>query len=1011
MSASDIALLDQWRARRDADAFAEIVSRHAGMVYGTCRRVLRDAAEAQDVAQDCFVELMQTSRPVRSSLPAWLHSIALHRSLDRVKAARRRRTREERYASERPDTTELDVDDVLEHVDEAVAELPDELRLPLIYRFLEGQTHDAIAKELDIAESTVRHRINRAVEQTRAALKCRGVQVGAAGMAALFADRLVEAAPPRLTSTLGKLAIAHAPGAAGLLGGWALAKLALAVGAVAVTAALGLYAAVDWSVPNPAGVTTPTSQPVQSSEPDRSATPTNEPTHLAAAPSESLANGSSNAPATASADEGGVIMGRVYDKDTGEGIEGVVLDVFPVGGGRHVAKSDPTDTEGNYRVTGLSDGSYGIKTRDLAAYPETRRGSSLTASVKQSQPATGIDFPLKRGIRVAGTVLSSAGVPLSGAEVAARTRHQANPARATSDEDGSFETFLSMPSDLLEVVASTDDFASEVLEFPLTEVGLEGIELRLTRSKTAEIAGIVVDPEGKPLAKVNVHLLPVSHRRMLRGGSVKTWPNGSFDFKQLLAGTYGLILTPAGVNGYVTDEVLMQVEVANSQSVKGLRLVFGEKGGSAIAGRVVDTAGKSVNGVRVMCSGPVQETVYSDDNGEFTVTGLTAGVYRLQTDHWDYTTAVNRAVRPGDTVELVLKGKATITGTVIRADTGEPFTEFDVSFTNAAPERFSQNLLSVFPQHVHNSNGEFTLENVYVMGSITVTAVALGYAPKFMVVEPVEHETISGLEFQLEPVNLFDGRVVTSTGEPVMGALVFAGRTQIYAAMEHRAVARSGADGTFQIDSLSPDIDFISAYHPDFAPGAANIRGETEIVLLEFGTLEGTVTLDGSPFAGGGVLVRYPEDERMPLMSGTADKGGMYQISGLAPGRVRVSSSISGHDRTVTAYGVIESGKTTVLDLACVTGSAVVEGYVTGVDLSEALVSIWITIDAGTGTFGVRCNADLDGSFRLDALPAGPADLEAKLYDKTGQKPVASVGVEFPLTDGETVRQDLDLSR
>ncbi len=1009
MSASDIVLLDQWRARRDADAFAEIVTRHAGMVYGTCRRVLRNAAEAQDVAQDCFVELMQASRPVRSSLPAWLHSIAVHRSLDRVKAARRRRTREERFASERPDTTELEVDDVLEHVDEAVAELPDELRLPLIYRFLEGQTNDAVAQELGIAESTVRHRINRAVEQTRATLKRRGVRVGAAAMATLLADRLVEAAPLRLTAALGKLAIAHAPGAAGLLGGWTLSKLAVAVGVVAVIAALGLYAAVEWPASNTASVAPPASETVQSSQPDGLATPPSKPVQLAAAPAMPSASGTSNAVAAPSSDEGGVITGRVYDKDTGEGIEGVVLDVFPVGGGGYIAQSDPTDADGKYRITDLADGSYAVKTSRIAAYPETSRGSSLTALVKQGQPAAGIDFPLKRGIRATGTVLSATGAPVPGADVAARARHQANPARTESNDDGAFEVFLSMPTDLLEVFASTDDFASEVLEFPLTVDGLDGIELRLTRTKTASVAGSVVDPEGKPLAKINVHLLPVQHRQLAEGGSVKTSSRGSYAFKQLLAGTYGLILTPAGVNGYVTDEVLTQVEVANGQSVKGLRLVFGEKGGSAIAGHVVDTAGNSVEGVRVMCSGPVQETVYSDENGEFMVTGLTDGVYRLQTSHQDYTMAFRGDVRPGDTVELVLKGKATITGTVLRADTGEPFTEFDVSFINGAPERFKQELLSN-PQHVRNPDGQFTLKNVYVMGSISVAAVAPGYAPKFMIVEPVEHETMSGLEFRLDPAGLFEGQVTTSTGDPVADALVFAGRAQISAAMELRAVAQSGADGMFQIDSLSPDIDFISVYHPDFAPGVAAIPSETVVVLSVPGTLEGTVTVDREPLTKGGVYIRYAEDDRVPTTYGTVGQDGTYQITGLAPGRIKAAALIQSFDRTVTAYAVIESGKTTVLEFDYVTGSAIVEGSVTGVDLSGPPVSVRIEVVTERGTHALRCVVGSDGAFRFEGLPAGAADLEAKLYDKTGRKPVASVGIEFPLADGETVRQDLDLS-
>jgi DNA-directed RNA polymerase specialized sigma24 family protein len=45
--------------RGAAEAFQTIVSRHAGMVYATCRRILRNATDAEDMAQECFETLAQ----------------------------------------------------------------------------------------------------------------------------------------------------------------------------------------------------------------------------------------------------------------------------------------------------------------------------------------------------------------------------------------------------------------------------------------------------------------------------------------------------------------------------------------------------------------------------------------------------------------------------------------------------------------------------------------------------------------------------------------------------------------------------------------------------------------------------------------------------------------------------------------------------------------------------------------------------------------------------------------
>ena len=68
MSTNDTALLQRWTRHRDADAFTELVDRHGGMVYGACRRVLGDIHEAQDAAQESFMELMRAPHAITASL-------------------------------------------------------------------------------------------------------------------------------------------------------------------------------------------------------------------------------------------------------------------------------------------------------------------------------------------------------------------------------------------------------------------------------------------------------------------------------------------------------------------------------------------------------------------------------------------------------------------------------------------------------------------------------------------------------------------------------------------------------------------------------------------------------------------------------------------------------------------------------------------------------------------------------------------------------------------------------
>src|SRR5262245_22198940 len=95
----DTLLLERWRLHRDADAFAEILSGHTAMVFSTSRRILRTPADAEDVTQECFLELMRARRRIRS-LASWLHTVAVRRALDLMRSRKRRVAREGRAAAE-----------------------------------------------------------------------------------------------------------------------------------------------------------------------------------------------------------------------------------------------------------------------------------------------------------------------------------------------------------------------------------------------------------------------------------------------------------------------------------------------------------------------------------------------------------------------------------------------------------------------------------------------------------------------------------------------------------------------------------------------------------------------------------------------------------------------------------------------------------------------------------------------------------------------------------------------
>src|SRR5207248_1035651 len=100
---TDRDLLRAFAVHRDETAFAALVERHAGLVWGVCRRVLRQAQDAEDAFQATFLVLARkaASVPWRDDVGNWLYAVAL-RVARKAKAQARRRRRLEREVATMP---------------------------------------------------------------------------------------------------------------------------------------------------------------------------------------------------------------------------------------------------------------------------------------------------------------------------------------------------------------------------------------------------------------------------------------------------------------------------------------------------------------------------------------------------------------------------------------------------------------------------------------------------------------------------------------------------------------------------------------------------------------------------------------------------------------------------------------------------------------------------------------------------------------------------------------------
>lgn len=152
----------------DERAFEKVYDRMAGLVLGIARRVIRNAAQAEEVTQEVMVEIWRTAArfdPERGSASAWVLTLAHRRSVDRVRSAQAATAREHRAAVA---SGPQDYDEVAEAVitaseHEQVRSALDALspvqREAIVLAYYRGLTQQQVADELGIPLGTVKTRL------------------------------------------------------------------------------------------------------------------------------------------------------------------------------------------------------------------------------------------------------------------------------------------------------------------------------------------------------------------------------------------------------------------------------------------------------------------------------------------------------------------------------------------------------------------------------------------------------------------------------------------------------------------------------------------------------------------------------------------------------------------------------------------------------------------------------------------------------------------------------------
>lgn len=967
---TDQDLFDRWIRQRDAEAFKQIVSRHSAMVYGTCVRMLGNAADAEDIAQECFEVLAQRHIGPAKCLGAWLHKVATNLAIKRIRSETRRRAREAQFQTNTASQTEIEWDDIYAHVDRAIAGLPDKLRAPIVLHFLEDHTHDAIAHTLGTSRQTITYRIRKGIDQIRKSLRNSGIPVATTTLATMMAANLVEAAqvPTSLTATLGKLALAGTGksvssgtliGAATLGGALAMKKLAVGLAVVACIIAAVVVSKRPELQEEP--MVSIESQVVQES---LDAEPSLELETLQPEFPNPVAEVAESVEAAIPEPQGIPVKGITVDS-TGQSAPGALVNVYwssgswregqPVRGGSGATESD---SDGTFRFVIVAD----VAPERISFAAESEK--LVCVSEDFDLPKEGLDDVVltlsETTASIKGIVVDTTGSPLAETQVTAKRIPRMGPggteghgwARMETAGDGSFVLGELMPGTYqLYIKPSTyrhysNMYVNERNQITLSE-GERKRGVRLMFGDGLSIWGTVTGPAGDAISNAAVQ--------------VKKEPDSLTEAYN----TQIIVIAKTQKNGFYRAEGFPD--------------------------------GEYVVWLRVSAEGYVME-----DRDQ---------------------------VIPDTEQDFVLQPAPLIEGRVIHADTGAPITKFAVETWTTPEDRASEDEwygLMRYERIIEDEEGRFNVR-ARNYGDVTVAVKARGFElTRAYLSDIAPGEVVKNLIIRLQGGSLVNGTVTDSSGQPVAGAQIFLGYPPPLVAMggsgdSDRWKILSGADGTFEIKGVSPETEVVSAFHRDFAPGWAEVSvpvggtASARIVLSNGGKLEGTVSLDGQPLSAGefNVVARFP-DGKSGQKSARAQNDGTYSVTGLMVVPTLIHCNL---DKDAAVLGCEEwletevefiDGQTATVDFDFWSGyDAAIEGTVLSEGTPMPSAQVWVSIERADGVRGYwSAMSGQNGHYRLEGVPAGV--LEGRILGRLPDGPDIDRVFTVETRSGDVTQLDLD---
>ncbi len=656
-----------------------------------------------------------------------------------------------------------------------------------------------------------------------------------------------------------------------------------------------------------------------------------------------IARGQTTIPAATQA-AGKPLAITVTDAKTAQPLKGVTLKVQS--GGKDTQTTDDTgvatlrlaEKQPNYvYITARKDG-----------YVPMRLMWRRTGGENPAIPAA-YSLAMQPGTKIGGKVLDDAGKPIPGATVVIAIRNKGRDAveafnvsyeDTKADAEGNW-SYAQAPAEFERIDVGawhhdcdcTQGFFSMNEFEPISALRDGSAKLTLTRGQTVE--GVVYGSDGKPLAKATVG---VGRDRVASNviPAIKTDEQGHFAFGAK-PGVQVVVTVKAQKHAPELKEFLM--------GEKPQHLDIHLTPGNTIEGKIVDTAGKPIQGVSLYTDTwrghrTIDTRINTDKDGHFVWKSAPADAVMMDIYKMGYADdrkhAMTASTQP---VVVTLNKPLRVAGKVIDAETSQPVADFTVihgiTWDNGQRISWERQGAGTAPLKP-KTPGKFEFEQSYPYPGYALRVEAPGYEPADSRVYTMDERNVE-LTFKLTKGQPLTGVILAPDGKPAAKANVQLatkdsqaqltnGRPDSYA--HQNITTNADADGKFTLTPVKEDFLLVIVHES----GQARLTKEQwksanggPIKLEPWAKIEGTLKIGAKPGMNEQISLWLKEEmkENAPRLwqeyKVKCDETGHYVFDRVFPGNFGVQHYIQLGPQTwggaLSKSTVAEAGKTSTVNL------------------------------------------------------------------------------------------------